>query len=101
MKITLYINTADKNQIVVELKGSVVDKLTSEQQFGSQVLLNLIDQILVKNNLASKDLSEIEVNTGPGSYTGIKVGVSVANAFAFGLGIPVNNKQQETELVYT
>ena len=39
-----------------------------------------------------KDISEIEVNTGPGSFTGLRVGVSIANALGWALGIPVNGK---------
>ncbi len=101
MKIILYINTADKNRIEVELKGDLRDSLIKEQSFGSQVLLNLIDQILEQNKLSLKDLDAIEVNRGPGSYTGIKVGISVANALAFSLKVPVNKKIQETEPIYT
>lgn len=100
-KITLYIDTASKDNINVGLTGDLSDNLIKEQSLGSQVLLSLIDHILAKNNLTPKDLTAICVNTGPGSYTGIKVGVSVANALAFSLSIPVNGKHQETELVYT
>ena len=70
------------------------------QHFGSQVLLDLITQILTQANLNKSDLSQIKVATGPGSYTGIRVGVAVANALGFGLGIPVNDKEFETELKY-
>jgi len=45
-------------------------------------------------------LEGIEVETGPGSFTGLRVGVSVANALGFSLGISVNGKKMETELVY-
>ena len=45
-------------------------------------------------------VDEIEVDRGPGSYTGIRVGVSVANALGFALNIPVNGKKMETSLKY-
>ena len=51
-----------------------------------------------KVNLA--DLDEVKVVTGPGSFTGIRVGVSVANAFAYSLGIMVNQKTVENALKY-
>jgi tRNA threonylcarbamoyladenosine biosynthesis protein TsaB len=39
-----------------------------------------------------QDVDEINVEEGPGSYTGLKVGVSVANALSFALGKKVNGK---------
>lgn len=98
----LWINTADRKKIEVALKeeGKIVDSKFAENDFGSQVLLNLITEILKENGLEFSDLSGIEVEKGPGSYTGLKVGASVANALGFSLGIPVNNKDMETDLEY-
>jgi len=92
----LYINTKDQKQISVSLKkdGEVVKSLSEENEYGSQVLLNLI------NKIGIKDITEIEVATGPGSFTGLRVGVSVANALGFSLGIPVNGKKIESDLIY-
>lgn len=72
----------------------------SNQQFGSQALLGLIMEILNRHQIKKEDLNEIKVHTGPGSFTGLRVGVSVANALGFVLGIPVNGKKIETELEY-
>ena len=101
-KLCLYINTKDQKQISVALKkdGEVVKNLSEDREYGSQVLLPLIDKILNTENLKLQDLDGIEVETGPGSFTGLRVGVSVANALGFSLGIPVNGKKIETELVY-
>lgn len=98
----LKINTKDQKQIVVSLKkdGKVVDSLTEENEYGSQVLLPLIKKILKKNKVDYGDLAGVEVEAGPGSFTGLRVGVSVANALGFALGIPVNGKKMETELQY-
>lgn len=98
----LWINTADRKKIEVALKksGEVVHSKSAENDFGSQVLLNLITDILKENNLEFKDLKEIEVEKGPGSYTGLKVGASVANALGFALNIPINHKKMEVDLIY-
>lgn len=109
----LHINSKDQKVIKVELKdqGKVIKEMSEENKYGSQVLLPLIIRLLqtstpgVPSRLHSrsvgwKDLRGIEVEKGPGSFTGLRVGVAVANALGFALGIPVNGKKMETELVY-
>lgn len=98
----LYIDTKDQKIIRVSLKknGEVVKSLSKKNEYGSQVLLPLISKLLDREKLTFKDLKAIEVETGPGSYTGLRVGVSVANALGFALGIPVNGKNLEDKLVY-
>lgn len=104
----LYIDTrgssAKKDQKIVKVtlknNGKVVASLTEGNEYGSQVLLPLIEKILKKNKLEFTDLTAIEVEIGPGSFTGLRVGVSIANALGFSLKIPVNGKKIETELVY-
>ena len=98
----LKIDTKDQKLVKISLKENSedLDELVEENEFGSQVLLPLIEKILKKNGLEFKDLKGIEVEIGPGSYTGLKVGVSVANALGFSLGIPVNGKKIETDIQY-
>lgn len=97
----LLIDTKDQKVIKVSLKsGKKVESLSEENKYGSQVLLPLINKILKKNKLGFKDLKAVEVETGPGSFTGLRVGVSIANALAYSLKIPVNGKTVETELQY-
>ncbi len=100
--MVLWINTAERKKIEVSLKkrGKVINSKFAQNDFGSQVLLNLITEILKEKGLEFKDLKGIEVEKGPGSYTGLKVGASVANALGFALKIPVNNKKMEIDLIY-
>lgn len=98
----LCIDTKDQKKVIVSLKnkGKVVKSLSEENKLGSQVLLPLIDKLLQAASCNLQTLEGIEVETGPGSFTGIRVGVSVANALGFSLNIPVNGKKIESELVY-
>ena len=92
----LKIDTTERLEIKVELenpKSGKVQKLVQKQKLGSQVLLPMIVKILKKNELNLKDLTAVEVNCGPGSFTGTRVGVSVANALGFALDVPVNGKK--------
>ena len=38
------------------------------------------------------DIKKIEVDTGPGSYTGLRIGVAVASTIAWVLGVKLNGK---------
>ena len=92
--ITLIIDTADNKKILVGLNINGKEyvqtkKITSNK---TQIILPMIDEILKKHSLESKDISEIKINPGPGSFTGLRVGLSIANALSFVLKIPVNGK---------
>ena len=88
--MTLYIDTSDRETITVGI-GEKRFK-TNARDGASQKLLVFIEEVLKKEGQSMKDISEIEVNTGPGSFTGLRVGVSVANTIGWALGIPVNGK---------
>ena len=86
----LYIDTSDRETITVGIGEKRFE--TNAREGASQKLLVFIEEILTKEGQSMKDISEIEVNTGPGSFTGLRVGVSVANTIGWALGIPVNGK---------
>ncbi len=50
----------------------------------------MISTMLVKHNVSLSDLDLITVKTGEGSYTGIRVGLTVANTLGWLLDIPVD-----------
>jgi tRNA threonylcarbamoyladenosine biosynthesis protein TsaB len=86
----LLIDTSNREKIIV---GVGSKKFESESRTGaSQELLPFIIKVLKKNNLELKDITEIKVATGPGSFTGLRVGVSVAQTLGWVLDIPVNGK---------
>jgi len=55
----------------------------------SQELLPNIDKLLKKNKIKPEQLKWVSVNLRPGSFTGLRVGMSIANTFGYGLNIPV------------
>jgi len=55
----------------------------------SVTILSQINSILDKNKLALKDLGGIIIYSGPGSFTGLRIGFSVANTLSYGLKIPI------------
>lgn len=87
----LYIDTSSSY-----LYTSIVenDKLISEikEEFGqslSEVALPRIVSMFDKNNLSPKDIDKIIVVNGPGSFTGIRIGITIAKIYAWSLNIPI------------
>lgn len=48
-----------------------------------------------QNKLSFQDINDIIVFEGPGSFTGLRIGISVANALSYGLNIPIVGVQGE------
>lgn len=100
----LYINSKNPKVVTVSLKEDqqVVDSLSEENEWGSQILLPLITKLLTHQRCEFSDLKGIEVETEGGSFTGLRVGASVAQALGFALDIPVNGQVgKPLELQYT
>lgn len=91
MQKILFIDASSNREIIVKLK---IDKkeYTIKRKIGKQkvqVVLPMINELLKKQGISLKDLTLIEVNTRHGSFTGIRVGMAIANALSFALKIPV------------
>ncbi len=70
--------------------GDLIDlKEDREGKSHASLLTVFIDKILNNNNLTSKELSAVSVSKGPGSYTGLRIGVSVAKGIAYSSAIPL------------
>lgn len=70
------------------------DKLISEikEEYGqnlSKVALPRIVSMFEDNNLEAKDIDKIIVVNGPGSFTGIRIGLTIAKVYAWSLNIPI------------
>ena len=64
-------------------------KETAEKNAHSAKLTLFIDEILKDNNLVFSDLDAVAVSKGPGSYTGLRIGVSTAKGLCYALDIPL------------
>lgn len=69
-----------------KLIGSLIFK---SSKGSTNLLLTEIDELLVKTNVDKKDLGAIYLDTGPGYYTGLRIGFSVAQGIGGTLGIPI------------
>lgn len=88
---TLFISTFDKIITIGLLKnGEVISELTKESSKNHSIhTMPMIDEILKINNLLPSYLNEIIVVNGPGSFTGVRIGVTIAKTLAYTLNIPI------------
>ncbi len=90
----LIIDTTDNRETTIQLQfEKKTESITGENIPKTQNALILIDRLLKKNNIKPTEIEEIEVNSGPGSFTGTRVGVAIANALGFGLDVKVNGSK--------
>lgn len=83
---SLIIDTSTEN-LYVALYGKEKREILEKGKNHAQVLMKKIDEVL--NGLKISDLDEIIVGVGPGSYTGVRVGVVVAKMFSWTKNIPL------------
>lgn len=74
--------------------GSTTGALIDERRWPAgyrhgEELLTRTDELLRSNGVALSDLGGIVVGTGPGAFTGMRVGIATAKALARGLDIPI------------
>ncbi len=92
MARSLCIETATKTcSVAVGDRGDCLAyrETRDERYVHSEELFPLIDRVLDEGRTAPSQLGSVAVSSGPGSYTGLRIGVSAAKGFAYGLGIPV------------
>jgi tRNA threonylcarbamoyladenosine biosynthesis protein TsaB len=68
---------------------TLFEKESSEGLNHSQLLTVFIEELFKNNNFGFKQLDAVAVSKGPGSYTGLRIGVSVAKGLCYGLNIPL------------
>lgn len=103
MKTILFIDTADSKKVTVavERNGKRFDRV-SARETKAQMVLPMVEELLKSQKLKLSDITEIKVNTGPGSFTGLRVGLAVAHTLGKLLHVPVNGKRTgEVKAMYS
>ena len=92
MSLILNIESSSKIcSVALSLNGTLLYlKETDDKEFlHSKLLTVFIEDVFSKTGYKTTDLKAVAVSKGPGSYTGLRIGVSTAKGIAYSLGIPV------------
>lgn len=89
--ISLFLDTCNKNIVIGLLEDNkLIDKTVCINDNNlSEKLLPSIKELLDKNNIKVNNLNRIYVSVGPGSFTGIRIGLTVAKVMSWSLKIDI------------
>lgn len=103
MAYILHLETSTKVcSVALSESGKILGFITeSSADFVHSERLNLlIVELLCEHNINMKSLSAISVSSGPGSYTGLRIGVSTAKGLCYALSIPLIAIDSLSSLAY-
>ena len=90
MKILLIETATQICSVVLAEDGKVIARRDSDIPNAHSTRLSVfIGEVLKECGLTPRDLGAVGVSAGPGSYTGLRIGVSTAKGFCYALGIPL------------
>ena len=92
MSYILNIETATRNcSVAVAKNGEVLvcREIAEQNSSHAEKLHVFIDAVLNQLNISFSDLAAVAVSKGPGSYTGLRIGVSAAKGICYALNIPL------------
>ena len=85
----LYLNTST-SKCILKLDDKVYEAELGHEM--AEKLLGFIKEKLAENNQTFDNITELEFMSGPGSFTGLRIGASVINTIADYLGIPIKDQ---------
>ena len=86
MSLILNFETSSKNcSVTLSSEGKLISNfdLEDDKYSHSELLTSTIKDILTQNNISAKELSAVAIGIGPGSFTGLRIGFSVAKGLCY------------------
>ena len=82
MNILAIDSTTKKAAVSLKLDDNIILKEIDNEITHSEKLLPLVDEILTENNVKIKDIDVFYATLGPGSFTGVRIGIATVKALA-------------------
>ncbi len=88
---TLFIDTHDELiSLALKKENNLYIKTKMSEYSHSIFTMTMIKELFEENNIDIKELEQIVVVNGPGSFTGIRIGLTIAKTLAYTLDIKIN-----------
>ena len=93
--VILAIDTSAGTSIALVKDGTVLSsRSTPDTMRHAEIIGSFINEVLTDAGIASHEVTHVAAGMGPGPFTGLRVGIAAADAFAFGAGailLPMNS----------
>ena len=93
MLILAFDTCLDKTYVVLRTEDDIISSDTiysDDKNYHSAYLISTIRNILRDSKKTPKDVDAIAINVGPGSFTGIRIGLSIAKTIAYALNLKIH-----------
>lgn len=91
MSYLLHIETATEDcSVALSYNGKEYSQLIADEKLShASMLMPLIDKLFKQAKLSVEDISAVSFSEGPGSYTGLRIGLSTAKGICYAANIPL------------
>jgi tRNA A37 threonylcarbamoyladenosine modification protein TsaB len=95
----IFIDSTDNKKTVIRINDKEFTRNVDSPR--DQDVLGFLVHCLEAENVLPEDIDSVEVNPGPGSFTGTRVGIAIANMLSYALDIKVNGSMTPVEPLYS
>ena len=90
MSVILALETATSCcSVALRIDGDIVQRSEVGNNIHSKVLLGMVESLLLEASITAQNIEAVAVGQGPGSFTGLRIGVGVGQGLAFGANCPM------------
>jgi tRNA threonylcarbamoyladenosine biosynthesis protein TsaB len=92
MKILAIDTSCEQASCALYIEGELMEKKSPvDKRRHSSVLMSMVKDLLDENNLKARDMDLFAVGSGPGSFTGIRIGMSAVKGMAYATGKSIHS----------
>lgn len=89
MKLLAFETSTEACSVAVHVDGRVLERHEIAPRRHAELALPWAEQLLAEAGIARTQLDAIALSRGPGAFTGVRLGIGLAQGIALGLGLPV------------
>lgn len=86
---TLFIDTHQNTNLALLKDDIILKSIENKSAKQSTIIMPLLKELLDEHSISIRDINEIILVNGPGSFTGVRLGVTIGKTIAYTMNIPI------------